>query len=139
LHELPIAQGVLESVLRHAAASNASRVTAIYLVIGDLSGVSSECLEFYWDSLSHGTPAQGAAIHVRRVPLEMVCLDCAHAFVPVDVANGYDCPACGMARVRMSHGQECCLEAIDVDQADVPCPDGAASGRSPAIDPRMSS
>lgn len=144
MHELPIAQGILESVLRHAAASNAARVTAIYLVIGELSGVSSECVEFYWDALSQGTLAHGAAIRVRRVPFEMTCLDCAHAFNPTGVAFGYDCPACAGARVRMSHGQECYLEAIDVDRADVEQKaiqqrDDASIGRDPSIDSRTSS
>ncbi len=149
MHELPIAQGILESVLRHAAECNAACVTAIYLVIGDLSGVSSECVEFYWDALSRGTPAHGAAIHVRRAPFEMTCLDCTHAFNPTGVAFGYDCPACAGARVRMSHGQECYLEAIDVDQADLDQvdvdqivaqqADGSQTGRDPAIESRTSS
>ncbi len=159
MHELPIAQGILESVLRHAADSNAARVTTIYLVIGDLSGVASECVEFYWDALSQGTPAHGAAIHVRRVPFEMTCLDCAHAFNPTGVAFGYDCPVCGASRVKMSHGQECYLEAIDVDQdhadlakvdqdhadqakvdqAVVRQADDAQTGRDPSIESRTSS
>ncbi|MFO0834617.1 MAG: hydrogenase maturation nickel metallochaperone HypA [Phycisphaerales bacterium] len=133
MHELPIAQGILESVLRAAARSGATRVTDVHIIIGDLSGVSAECVEFYWDSLSRGTPAHGATFHVRRVPFEMTCLDCARSFNPAGEALGYDCPACGSARVRTTHGQECCLEAIDIET-----PDDATPGRNPATEPRTS-
>ena len=133
MHELPIAQGILESVLRHAAASSAARVTNVHVVVGDVSGVSIECVEFYWDSISRGTLAHGAAFHVRRVPFEMICLDCSHTFNPTAAALGYDCPSCGGARVRMSHGQECYLEAIDVDG-----PADAETGRDPAQESRTS-
>ncbi|MCC6969538.1 MAG: hydrogenase maturation nickel metallochaperone HypA [Phycisphaerales bacterium] len=131
MHELPIAQGILERVLKAAADANAARVTRIHIIIGDLSGVSAECVEFYWDSLSRGTPAHGATFHVRRVPFEMTCLDCANAFNPAGEALAYDCPACGSARVRTTHGQECCLEAIDIET-----PDDATPGRDPATEPR---
>ena len=134
LHELPIAQGILESVLRAAAPSNAARVTDVHVVVGDISGVSIECVEFYWDSISRGTLAHGAAFHVRRVPFEMTCLDCSHIFNPTGAALGYDCPSCAGARVRMSHGQECYLEAIDVES-----PDDADSIPEPDQQPRTSS
>ncbi len=133
MHELSLAQGILEQALRAAADANAARVSGIHLLIGELSGVSAECVEFYWDSLSRGTPAHGATIHTRRVPFEMTCLDCAWSFNPAGEALGYDCPACGSARVRTTHGQECCLEAIDIET-----PDDATTGRDPATEPRTS-
>lgn len=118
LHELPIAQGVLERVLHHAALSSAPRVTGIYMVIGDLSGVSAECIGFYWDAISRGTMAENAALHFRRVPMEITCLECSCRFAPTDAALEYDCPTCGSARTQLSHGQECYLEAIDIAQPD---------------------
>lgn len=119
MHELPVTQGILERVLEHAAKANASRVTAIHLVIGERSGISPECIEFYWDAISRGTLAHGATIHVRRLPFEMTCLDCARAFHPTQVTLGYQCPACNGMNVRTTHGEECGVEAIDIrDEGD---------------------
>jgi Zn finger protein HypA/HybF involved in hydrogenase expression len=61
----------------------------------------------------------------------MTCLDCANAFNPRAKPSHTIAPACGSARVRTTHGQECCLEAIDIET-----PDDATPGRDPATEPR---
>lgn len=137
MHELPVTRGILESVLRSAAASNAARVTAVHLVVGDRSGVSPECVEFYWQAIARGTLAEGASLNVRVLPFELMCLDCARAFHPTEIALGYECPTCGGVNVRVSHGQECCVEAIDIDEVEQPDGGDPASAqigdaRSPA-------
>jgi len=118
VHELPIAQSLLDGVLAHAAQSRAVRVTDVHLIVGDLSGVSPECVAFYWDTIRCGTVAHDATLHVRRVPFELMCLECSKAFTPQDQALEYSCPECGSDRTRISHGQECCLEAIDIVPPD---------------------
>ena len=52
MHELAITQGILSVVLEQAEANQASKITKIDLTIGELSGIASECVEFYFDVLS---------------------------------------------------------------------------------------
>jgi hydrogenase nickel incorporation protein HypA/HybF len=112
LHELPITQSLLEIVLEHASRAEADRVTDVHLVVGDLSGISRECVEFYWEIVSRDTPAEGARLHFRRVPLQFECRDCGVVFERR--GEEFECPSCGAKRVRVAAGDDCRLEAIDV-------------------------
>ncbi len=111
MHELMVTESILEIALRHAHEANAGRVTDLFLVIGDLSSVVDDSVQFYWDFVSEGTVAEGAKLHFRRVPAELVCQDCGRAYGPEeDLA----CPACQSNNIRINTGQEFLLEAIEV-------------------------
>ena len=114
MHELPMTQSALEIVLTHAADANASRVTAVHFVVGELSGVEPDCVEFHWEILSRGTIAEGARLEFRRPPFTFVCLDCGAEFAPSEPA--FDCVRCGGGRVRVSGGDQLRVEAIDVEE-----------------------
>ena len=125
MHELPITQGILELVLEHAARAGGGRVTAVHLVIGELSNVVDDSVQFYWDIVSEGSPAAGARLVFRRIPLRFACRECGLAFAPDGVS--FDCTACGSADVRVAEGYDLRVEAIDV--ADPPA---AAPPREPS-------
>jgi len=116
MHELSVTESLLEVALRHAAAADAARVTDLYLVIGRLSSIVDESVQFYWDFVSRGTPAEGATLHFRRVAVEMRCLDCERTYAPP--GEDLACPTCGGGRVVVTAGDEFHLEAIDVATAE---------------------
>ncbi len=68
MHELAVTQSVLEIVLRHARLAGGARVSAIHLVVGQLSSIVDDLVAFYWQSVARGTPAEGARLCFRRVP-----------------------------------------------------------------------
>jgi hydrogenase nickel incorporation protein HypA/HybF len=113
VHELSITQGILDLVLDHAARAGAARVSAIHLVIGGLSGVVDDSVRFCWDLISEGTPAQGAVLDFRRVPLRLACRECPTLFAPDGVS--FDCPACGARATRVVEGREFRVESIDIE------------------------
>lgn len=114
MHELAITESILEITLRHAEEAGAARVTDLYLVIGDLSSVVDESVQFYWDFISEGSVAHGATLHFRRVPGELACQACGHRYSP---RVQLTCPACDSENVRIIAGEEFSLEAIDVVHA----------------------
>lgn len=116
MHELPVTENILKIALRHANEAGASHITDVYLVIGQLSSIVDDSVQFYWDLLSNGTPAQGSQLHFRRIPTEMVCLSCSERYSS-DVED-LACPKCGGVSIRVVAGEEFYLEAIDVDVAD---------------------
>jgi hydrogenase nickel incorporation protein HypA/HybF len=121
VHELPVTQGILDLTLEAARGAGAERILAINLVIGDLSSIIDDSVQFYFDFLSRGTPAEGAVLRFERQAAEASCLDCGHRFeatIPLTPA----CPACGSARLAITGGREFRVESIEVD-------DGS-SGRS---------
>ena len=114
MHELPVTQGILEVTLEAAQGAGAHRILAINLVIGDLSSIVDDSLQFYFDILSRGTPAEGAILRFQRQAATARCWDCGHQYeatVPLTPA----CPLCGSARLEISGGREFRVESIEVD------------------------
>jgi hydrogenase nickel incorporation protein HypA/HybF len=118
MHELSVTEALLSLALEHAQRAQAERITDVYIVIGQLSAVIDESVQFYWDAISAGTPAAGAALHFRRVPTSLRCQACGHRYAPA--AEVLACPACGSVRVRLTSGDELYLEALDVDAPSGP-------------------
>ena len=113
MHELSVTESLLEISLRHLKESGESRVTDLYLVIGQLSSYVDDSIQFYWDFIAKDTPAEGAKLHFRRVPAEMECLDCGNHYAPDDETLA--CPKCGGTHIRVAAGDEFRLESITVD------------------------
>jgi hydrogenase nickel incorporation protein HypA/HybF len=116
MHELPITESILEIALRHAETADAKQIRNIYLVIGQLSTVVDESVQFYWGLVAEGTIAEDAKLQFRRIPAEMECQQCQNRYSPSDDDLG--CPSCGSDTVRVVAGDEFFVEAIDIDDDD---------------------
>lgn len=62
MHELGITEQMLTLALEQASKSGIGKITRINLILGETSDISSESVQFYFDPLSKGTPAQGAEL-----------------------------------------------------------------------------
>ena len=69
MHEMAIAEGVLDIALDYAKQNDAKCIREIGLLIGDMSGVVVDSLTFSFDMIAKGTLAEGAEIKVKHVPL----------------------------------------------------------------------
>ena len=114
MHELAVTESILEIAVRHAQEQNARRITGLYLVLGGWSSVVDDSVQFYWDIISEGTIARGAALHFRRVPVTLACQDCGREYHPE--GERLPCPQCGGANAQVKTGEEFFLEAIDVEK-----------------------
>lgn len=115
MHELAVTESILEIALRHGKLANAARITDLFLVIGQLSSIVDDSVQFYWPIISADTVAEGAQLHFRRIPAEMRCRDCDCHYSPNDSLT---CPQCLGSRARVVKGDEFYLESIEV--SDVP-------------------
>ena len=117
MHELSITQNILEIALRYAADSQAAKITNLYLVIGQLSSVVDDSVQFYWDFVSKDTIAEGAKLHFRRIPTELMCKACSNKYTPDGVELA--CPKCESDLIVVVSGEEFYLEAIDIDKESI--------------------
>lgn len=67
MHELHATEAIVRLAVETAQQSGAGRVTAIDLTLGELSDITEDSVQFYFDALSRGTTAEGAALRFRRV------------------------------------------------------------------------
>jgi hydrogenase nickel incorporation protein HypA/HybF len=110
MHELSVTQSILDIALKNAGTR---KIKQINLVIGQFSSIVDDSVQFYWDIISKDTPAAGSSLHFERVPGEMTCQNCGHAFHPTD--ETFDCPSCSSPFVKITKGEEFQVESIDVE------------------------
>jgi hydrogenase nickel incorporation protein HypA/HybF len=111
MHELPITEGILKIA---TDAAGGRQITTIHLVVGDLSSIVDDSVQFYFDMLSKGTVAEGAVLDFQRRPATVVCLDCGRSSevrAPLPSA----CPHCGGVKLRVTGGRELRVESIEVN------------------------
>ncbi len=113
MHELSVTESILEISLRHASAAKATRITNLYLVIGQLASIVDDSVQFYWDIISKDTIAEEAVLHFKRLPATLTCLDCDHHYQLA--GDGFACPKCNSEHVKVVSGDEFYMEAIDVE------------------------
>jgi len=113
MHELAITQSMFDIVLKQAEQVNAKKVTKINLVIGEMTGVVSDCIQFYMDFLSKGTLAEGVVVSVNSVPATAKCLSCSKTFTVKEME--WTCPHCGEVSMEVTGGKELFVESIEVD------------------------
>lgn len=112
MHELAVTMNVLEIALRHA--EGAERVSAVHLVIGQLSSMIDDSVQFYWDIITQGTKAHGSRLVFKRIPAVLECAAC-RAQYPIASRLDFTCPACGGITVRVIAGEEFYVESIEVE------------------------
>ncbi len=117
MHELAVTQGILQVALTTASQHQARRIRAIELVIGDLSSIVDDSVQFYFDILSRDTPAAGAHLRFRREAAILACWDCAQQ-TAVTPPLPDACPHCRGTHVQVSGGAAFQIASIDVDDVD---------------------
>jgi hydrogenase nickel incorporation protein HypA/HybF len=113
MHELQATRGMLDVALAAAADAGASGVVAIDVVIGDMTSMVDDSVQFYFDVLSRDTAAAGARLRFRREPALGRCGACEHEFeARPPLARA--CPLCGSLDLVVTGGQAFYVESIEV-------------------------
>jgi len=104
MHEMALAESILQIVEGAAAQQGFKRVTEVRLEIGALSGVEIDALSFCLDVVLKDSVAEGARLQLEKIPGQGYCLGCGET-VPVNAL--YEaCPNCGGYQVQASGGTE---------------------------------
>ena len=113
MHELSIAQSIVDSAREQAAAHGARRVLRIGVRVGELSGVAVDALQFCFSMTVKDTDLDGAALDMEAIPVRYRCASCAHEFQPVEFLAR--CPACGADGAAMIAGDELGLSFLELE------------------------
>lgn len=113
MHELALAEAVLEIVEDGVRDSGAARARVVRLAIGALSHADPDALAFCFEAVAKGTVAEGARMDIARVPGQAWCRDC-RVSVQLD-AWGDACPRCGGHALQVTGGGELRVREIEVE------------------------
>ncbi len=113
MHEQSIVESMLALALDNAQKADATRIVRIYLVVGELSGVMDDAVDFYFGFLSRGTIAAGATLMFQHVPAELRCRNCGTVFTPEPAS--LQCPKCHEQNVEIVAGRELYIDSMEVE------------------------
>jgi hydrogenase nickel incorporation protein HypA/HybF len=113
MHEMGITQALLDMSVSKAQEAGASAVKQINLVIGDMSSVLDDSVQFYFDFLSKGSIAEGARLVFKRISVTARCRACGAEFSLAK--DNWRCPQCSEVGIEILGGHEFYMESIEVE------------------------
>lgn len=116
MHELSIAQGIIEIVDETARKHRIHAVRGVHVRIGELAGIDPDALDFAWKSVTLSGPARDAQLIIERTAGTAWCTDCGKT-VPLK-QYGNPCPECGGYRLIANGGTE--MRVVDIVPDDKP-------------------
>lgn len=123
MHELAMAQSIMDSVIDNAEKHGATAVTNVILEIGSLAMLNPEQVQFLLGVLKEDTIAQDAEFVIKEIPAKIKCLDCGYeGEAIVDDSDHYapmiNCPKCNTYRVEVINGKDVIVQNISVELPD---------------------
>lgn len=113
MHEYAITKSIVRLVIEEAEKVNASRVSQIHLVIGDLSSIIDDSVRMYFNLIAEDTVAEGAELVFERIKAEFYCKSCGKRYEkPI---QGFACPQCGSLGSPTDVGKEFYIKSIEVE------------------------
>ena len=113
MHEMSIAQSVLDIVLQESRNHQVKRVLSVALRVGELSAVETESLKVCFDLLTKGTLAEGARLNIERVQVTCRCRECGSDFTVNELT--FSCPSCGSGGLKMLSGRELSVDSFEAE------------------------
>ncbi len=113
MHEMALAEGVLEIIEQTVLGQTCEKVTKVRLEIGELSHVAPEALRFCFDAVVRSSIAEGATLAIDRIPGRAWCHDCGHE-VQVSVL-AQPCPDCNGYKLQVTSGEDMRVRDMEVE------------------------
>ena len=114
MHELSIAQSVLETVRAEAGRRPGARVCKVGLRVGELAGLDPESLRFGFEVLVRETDLEGLQLEIEHCPRRQRCPQCRNEFVVRDYEIA--CPGCGAAQTECIGGDELEIAYLEIEE-----------------------
>ena len=115
MHELSIAMSILDVVEEEMERHSGSRVEAIHVRVGELSGVVKDALLAAYELAREQTPFAGARLVFEEVPVLIYCAKC-QAERPVHSVQNICCLECDTPATEILRGRELQLAALELEE-----------------------
>ncbi len=112
MHEMALAEGIVQIVEETARKNGAARVASIRLELGALARVERDALCFCFDAVARDGPAAGARLDIVTMRGEAWCMPCG-ARVPL-ATLGDACPRCAGYQLQVVQGDGMRVKEIEV-------------------------
>ena len=111
MHELSLAQNIVDIVHQYVPPEQSSSVKSVSLKVGELSGVVADSLEFCFSAIVADTPLSGTTLAIERIPFTLHCKRCDKTFV--SELGVVLCPTCGADTTEVIGGTE--MQIVEIE------------------------
>jgi hydrogenase nickel incorporation protein HypA/HybF len=115
MHELGIANSLLEAVQAEAARLPGAVVRKVGVTVGELAGVDPEALAFGFEAIVSGTEWQHLVLEIETRPRMHRCCSCGASFRVIDYQ--FACPKCFASQTECIGGDELQLAYLEMEEA----------------------
>ena len=113
MHEMSIAESILQLIEDEARSKKFTRVNVVRLEIGQLACVEQSSLMFCFDAVIRDSVAEGARLEIVAIVGKGWCMQCATS---VNVATWPgSCPICGSFQLQIVSGDEMRVKELEVE------------------------
>lgn len=112
MHEMSIAQSIVDIALEEARKANAQSIKRIGVQVGALSCVDTHALDFGFRAVAVGTTAEDANLEIETVPATAFCFSC-EATVELK-HKGAACPNCSSRKLVVTQGEDLRVKDLEV-------------------------
>lgn len=113
MHEMSLAESILQIIADAARRDRFSRVRTVRLEIGQLAMVEPEALRFSFEQIRHHSLAQDARLDIIEVEGRGECELCGCKMM---LSALYEpCPDCGTHRIRVTEGDQMRVSELEVE------------------------
>jgi len=111
MHELSIAGSLFDILMDIAGKNNLKKIERVVLSVGAMRQVVPVAMETAFAAVTAGSIAEGAALEIEAVPVEMRCASCDVVFAVEH--NIFVCPFCGAVKLELVCGDELIIKNIE--------------------------
>ncbi|HVF46166.1 MAG TPA: hydrogenase maturation nickel metallochaperone HypA [Pyrinomonadaceae bacterium] len=113
MHELSVAQSIIDGTLDELGLHPDRRVAKIHLEVGCLSGVGKEALLFAYNLASKGTPLEGSQLEIEGVDAAVLCRNCDAERELASIPD-FSCPVCHTPTAEVVRGREILITYLEL-------------------------
>ncbi|MGA2297758.1 MAG: hydrogenase maturation nickel metallochaperone HypA [FCB group bacterium] len=112
MHELSIAQEIIEIIGQSVPVGQKHLIKSVRVEIGKFSNVLPDSLKFCYEACINDTEMQNSTMLIEEIPLKIKCNNC-HVETVVDDFM-FLCPECGNTDITILEGQELNVTEIEL-------------------------
>ncbi len=118
MHELSIAESILDAVRKEMDAYPGARPTRVGLRIGEMAAIDADSLSFCFECVVSGTNWADLRLSIESCPAQRICRNCGYDFEVKDYNSS--CPACSSDLTEANGGDELDFAFLEVETDGTP-------------------
>lgn len=117
MHELSLSYATVETVLESIAELKVSRVKAVSVLAGELSGVAVEAFRFSFPIAAEGTLLEGCELQINTEPVTVFCPVCKVVAALPSIYH-FRCPRCDEPTPDIRSGKQFTIQSIEIESVE---------------------